>query len=306
MSFISNRDWRNPISELSGRWSRYGSAVLHKEFVLWLWRRVWLDDIPGRAAQLSYYFLLALFPLMIFLSALLGHFFAAGNGLDERLLEYLGAVMPSAAFAVVKVAADDLLRTTGGGHLSFSLLVSLWLASSGMEAVIEGLNVAFQVEEAGPWWRRRLVALTLTVAGALLAGCALGLALAGDWGGKALTDLVGLDAVWRPVWRATQWVGSILLLLIAINLVYRFGPNLKARRRTQVIAPGATVALIGWIAASAVLRRFLDYFNSFGITYGSIGAVIALLLWLYLTGAALLLGAEINSGIQARLSKIQH
>jgi membrane protein len=247
--------------------------------------------------------LLSLFPLLIFLSALLGYFFAAESRFERRLLEYLGTVMPGAAFDVVKVTADDLLRTRGGGKLSFGLLLALWLASSGMEAVIEGLNVTFQVEVARPWWRRRVVALGLTVTVALLAGCALGLVLAGGWGGKALTDLVGFGDLWSPVWRAMRWIGSISFLLIAINLVYFFGPNLKARRRTQVILPGAIVALVGWITASAGLRHFLDRFSSFGITYGSIGAVIALLLWLYLTGAALLVGAEINSGIQTRLSE---
>lgn len=294
------------MGKLSRRWRLYGNALLHRKFANWLWRRIWADDIPGRAAQLSYYFLLSLFPLLICLSALLGYFFAAQTRLEQRLLDYLGSIMPSAAFDVVKAATHELLQTRGGGKLSFGLLVALWLASSGMEAVIEGLNVAFQVEEARPWWRRRLVALGLTVNGALLAGGALGLALAGGWGGKILTDIVGLGDIWSPVWRATQWIASILFLLFAISLVYFFGPNLRGRRRTQVMLPGAIVALICWLTASAGLRLYLDNFSSFGRTYGSLGAVIALLLWLYLTGAALLLGAEINSGIQARINETPH
>lgn len=295
-----------PVNELFSRWHRYGCAFLHREFAAWLWRRIWLDDIPGRAAQLSYYFLLSLFPLLICLSALLGYFFAAETRLEQRLLEYLGSMMPRAAFDVVRATADDLLRTRGGGKFSFGLLVALWLASSGMEAVIEGLNVAFQVEEARPWWRRRIVALGLTVTVALLAGCALGLALAGSAGGKSLTDFMGLGEFLSPLGRGVQWIASMLFLLFAIALVYFLGPNLKARRRGQVILPGAIVALIGWMTASAGLRFYLDYFSTFGRTYGSLGAVIALLLWLYLTGAALLLGAEINSGVQARLSDTPH
>ncbi len=288
---------------LSRRWYHRGNAVFHRDFAAWLWRRIWLDDIPGRAAQLSYYFLFSLFPLLICLSALLGYFVAAGTGLEQRLLEYLGTIMPRTAFQVVMATADDLLRTSGSGKLSFGLLLSLWLASSGMEAVIEGLNVAFQIEVPGPWWKRRLVAIALTVAFGLLAGCALGLALAGDWGGEILADLVGLGDFWSPVWHAMQWIGSILFLLIAVNLVYFFGPNLRARRRTQVILPGAIVAVVCWITASAGLRLYLDHFSSFGLTYGSLGAVIALLLWLYLTAAALLVGAEINSVVQAGLTK---
>lgn len=306
MSFISNEKPRRRIGEVSSRWFRHGCAFFHGEFARWLWRRVWLDDIPGRAAQLSYYFLLSLFPLLICLSALLGFFFAAETKLEQHLLEYLGTMMPRSAFDIVRATANDLLERRGGGLLSFGLLVALWLASSGMEAVIEGLNVAFQVRETRPWWRRRLVALGLTVTIALLAGCALGLVLASGVGGRLLADFAGLGNIWIPLWRALQWIASVLFLLSAIALVYCFGPNLEERRKTQVILPGAVVALIGWMTASVGLRVYLDNFSSFGRTYGSLGAVIALLLWLYLTGAALLLGAEINSGIQARLNGTPH
>jgi membrane protein len=270
------------------------------EFAGWLWRRIWLDDLPGRAAQLSYYFLLSFFPLLICFFALLGYVFAAEAGLERRLLAYLGEMMPSAAFDVVRATVDELLRARGGAKLSFGLLLALWLASSGMEAVIEGLNVAFQVDEARPWWRRRLVAIGLTVTVALLAGCALALALAGGAAGRLIADLLGLGAVWSALWSATQWIGCVAFLLFAVWLVYSLGPNLRARRRAQAILPGAIVAVLGWMAASIGLRFYLDRFSAFGATYGSLGAVIALLLWLYLTGAVLLLGAEINSGIQSR------
>src|SRR5512147_2318462 len=103
------------MGKLSRRWRLYGNALLHRKFANWLWRRIWADDIPGRAAQLSYYFLLSLFPLLICLSALLGYFFAADTKLEQRLLDYLGSMMPSAAFDAVRAATDELLRTRGGG-----------------------------------------------------------------------------------------------------------------------------------------------------------------------------------------------
>lgn len=291
------------MNPLNRRWRCYGNAVFHRAFVRWLWQRVWLDDIPGRAAQLSYYLLLALFPLLICLSALLGYFFAAQSSVEPRLMDYFGSMMPRASFDIVRVAMDDLAQARGGGKLSFGLFVALWLASAGMEAVIEGLNVASQAIDTRPWWRRRLVALGLTTTVAMLAGCALGLVVAGGWSGKTLTDLVGLGDVWRPVWRVSQWLASFAFLLGAINLIYFFGPNLETRRRARVILPGAIVALVCWIAASAGLRLYLDHSSSFGRTYGSLGAVIALLFWLYWSGAALLLGAEINSGIEERLAE---
>ena len=302
MSFISNELPRNTIGKLSSRWFQYGRAFFHREFASWLWRQISEDAITGRAAQLSYYFLLSLFPLLICFSALLGYFFAAETKLVQRFLQYLGTMMPRAAFDVVRATMDDLSQSRGGGLLSVGLLMALWMASSGMEAVIEGLNVAFQVEEARPWWRRRLVALGLTITVALLAGGALGLTLAGGIGARLVTDFIDLGDIWSPLWRVVQWIASALFLLFAIALVYFLGPNLKKRRKAQVILPGAIVALVCWITASAVLRLYLDNFSSFGRTYGSLGAVIALLLWLYWTGAALLLGGEINSGIQARLN----
>jgi len=289
------------MSSLAAQWHRYRGALLDREFAGWVWRRFWLDDIPGRSAQLSYYFLLSLFPLLIFLSALLGYFFAADTKLERRLIDYLGSMMPNSAFEIVQRTMTDLLEERGGAKLSFGLLLALWMAASGMEAVIEGLNVAFQVREVRPWWRRRLVALNLTVAVAVLSGCALGLALVGGTGGKFVMDLIGPSGLWMILWRVAHGIGSAFFLLFAIALIYFLGPNLRGRRRTQVIMPGAVVALACWITASAGLQLYLDRFSTFGATYGSLGAVIALLLWLYLSGATLLLGAEINSGIQARL-----
>jgi membrane protein len=280
---------------------RYWRALYHRDFAAWLWQRVWLDDIAGRAAQLSYYFLLSLFPLLIFLSSVLGYFFARDMRLEQRLLEHLGPLMPGAAFEVIRATAEDLLLARGGGKLSFGLLAAIWMASSGMEAVIEGLNVAFQVRDPRPWWRRRMVALLLTICVAILAGSALGVTLAGGLGGQWVMDALGLGDVWSPLWQVLQQIAAIVFLLLAIALVYYAGPNLKSRRKRLVVVPGAVVALVCWLAASAGLRFYLDHFSTFGKTYGSLGAVIALLLWLYLTGATLLLGAEINSGIDARL-----
>jgi membrane protein len=288
------------IGRLSAQWRRHANAVFHREFAVWLWRRIWLDDIPGRAAQLSYYFLLSFFPLLICVSALIGVLFASGSRAERHLLAYFGSLMPSAAFNIVRQTADDLLRSGGGGKLSFGLLVALWLASSGMEAVVEGLSVAFQISDSRPWWKRRLSALGLTITAAALMGCALGMALAGSAGGRLLMDLAGLGGLWGPFWRVVQWIASLVFLLIAIALVYKFGPDERGRERDLIVAPGAVVALLCWIATSLGLRLYLDHWGALGRTYGSLGAVIALLVWLYATGATLLLGAEINSGIQAR------
>lgn len=283
------------------RWRSYWRAFCHREFASWLWRRVFFDDIPGRAAQLSFYLLLSLFPLLIFLSSVLGYFFAAGVPWEQWLFHHLAPVMPAPAFEVIRATTEDMLSARGGGKLSFGLLVALWTASSGMEAVIKGLNVSFQVTDPRPWWRRRLVALVLTICVAPLAGSALGVTVAGGWGARFLTEMMGLGNVWNLLLQAFQKFAAVTTLLLAITLVYFFGPNLRSRRSRLVILPGALVAVVCWLGASSGLRLYLEHFSSFGKTYGSLGAVIALLMWLYLTGATLLLGAEINSGIETRI-----
>lgn len=290
--------WGDRVAAYRGSWRGYVRALCSREFVAWLWHRVWLDDVPTRAAALSYYFLLALFPLLIFLFALTGYLFASQGDLRHQLLRRLGAMMPREAYITVRDALDELMRTRGGGKLSLGLGVALWLASSGMEATIEGLNIVCQVDEVRPWWRRRLVAIGLTVLLALSSAFALGAILAGGWIGTRLADLAGMAGAWAPLWSAMQRPVSLAFLLFSISVVYRFGPNLKSRRKDQIVLPGAMAALLSWMAASAAMQFYFDELVSYGNAYGSLGAVIALLVWLYITAFTLLFGAEINSGIQ--------
>src|SRR5437868_454490 len=137
------------------------------------------DDIFGRAAQLSYYFLLALFPLLLFLTSLLGYFAQAGTQLRAELLNYLGAVVPAQARTLINTTVDEVSRASGGGKLSFGLLAALWAASNGMGAISDALNAAYNVKETRPWWKQRLVAIGLTLALAVLIISALVLVLYG-------------------------------------------------------------------------------------------------------------------------------
>ena len=262
--------------------------------------RILEDDVPGRAAQLSYYFLLALFPLLIFLFALLGFAFSAGDALEHRVLRYLRVAMPPAAFELVRGTITDLAKSWGGGKLSVGLLTAFWFASSGTEALIEGLNRAFRVREAGPWWRRRLLALALTAGLTIVFAVSLGLLFFGGALGNRFAGQLGLRFMFRPLWRAARWAVLLALPFAGISLIYHYAPNLKGQR-PHIILPGAVVALAGWHAASGILRWYLGSFGSLSKTYGSVGAVIALLLWLYITGAVLLVGGIINSEIRLAL-----
>lgn len=264
-------------------------------------RNVWYeldkDDVFGRAAQLSYYFLLALFPFLIFISAVLGQVFAGNAELYHELLAYLSAVMPSSAYEVVRDTVDEITLGSTGGKLSFSLLLTLWTASSGMEAVINGLNIAYDVTERRTWWKRRIVAVSLTVFLSLISGVALLLALFGSRIGSFLATQYGYGEAFEKMWVTAQLAFPPLFMLLVFALIYRFAPNVRAHG-WQALLPGALVSVTLWIGATALFRAYLVYFDSYSKTYGSLGAVIVLMLWLYLTGIAILIGGEVNSEIR--------
>ncbi len=259
--------------------------------------RVREDNILGRAAQLSYYFLLALFPLLLFLTTLLGFFARAGSELRKTLLEYLGAVMPASASQLIYGTVDEITRSAGGGKLSIGLIATLWAASSGMLAICEALNFAYKVKESRSWWKARLVALALTIILAILIISALILILLGGTIAERVANHFGFGDTFTLVWAILQWPIAVVFILLAFSLIYHFGPNLPYRR-WRIVTPGSLVGVVLWLLASYGFRAYLNFFNSYSATYGSLGAVIVLMLWFYFTGAAILIGGELNSELE--------
>jgi membrane protein len=261
--------------------------------------RVVDHELLGRAAQLSYYFLLALFPLLIFLVNLLGYFATAGSQLRDSLLRYLATVMPYSAVTLVYTTLDEVTANKGGGKLSFSLLAALWVASSGMGAISDSLNVAFDVKETRAWWRKRLISIALTIALTLLIMAALAIVLYGGRLGDAIANSVGYGDAFTVTWRIVQWPIMLGFIFFTFNLIYYFAPC-HTQRRWRWATPGAIIAVILWLTISFALRGYLHFFNSYSRTYGSLGALIVLMLWFYLTGLAVLIGGEINSVVHER------
>jgi len=283
-------------------------SALARLLSLSFWARVWTraaeDEVFNRAAQLSYYFLFALFPLLFFLITLFGYFSSAGIQLHSQLISYLAEVMPSAAVQLVAATIDEVTHARGGGKLSFGLLVALWAASSGMNAMGQALNVAYDVPETRSWWQVRLISIALTVALALLIISALLIVLYGRQIGHFLAAAVDLGSVFQLTWTILQWPISLAFVFIGFALVYQFAPNAGARRhgkrlpaddyRRRWVSPGVIIAVLLWLLVSLGFRLYLHFFNSYSATYGSLGALIIMMLWLYLTGAAILFGGEIN------------
>lgn len=262
-----------------------------------VWQQISEDDVFGRAAQLSYYFLLALFPLLLFLMTLLGYFADAGSQLRMTLLHYLGTVMPSSALDLVSKTIDEISNGAGGGKLSFGLLAALWAASNGMSAITDTLNVAYDVKEKRPFWKLRLVAIVLTIILALMIILALTTILLGGKLATLIAASAGFGNAFILGWKILQWFVVLIFVLVTFGLIYYSAPDLP-ERKWYWVSPGSLTGVALWLLVSFAFRIYLHFFNSYSVTYGSLGALIILMLWFYFTGAAILIGGEVNAEIE--------
>jgi membrane protein len=259
-----------------------------------VWGEVWKDEVTERAAALSYYLLFSLFPALLFLTALLG--FLPLTGLQERLMGYVASVLPPDAARTVEGTLSEVLQRGRTGLLSLGALLALWAGSNGMASVITALNVAYDVEETRPWWKRRLLAIVLTVAFSFFIVATLTLLVFGPKIATVLAGWLGLGGFFTTMWNLISLPVVILCGLVGVGLVYHLAPATGERWRW--VTPGAVLALGLWLAMSYGLRLYLQYFGNYNATYGSIGGVILLMLWLYLTSVVLLLGAEVDAEIE--------
>ena len=266
-------------------------------------QRIKDHEIFGRAAQLSYYFLLALFPLLLVLINVLGYMAQEGTLFREKLLLYLAAIMPRSAIALVRTTIDEISNASGSGKVSFGLLAALWAASNGMGAISSTLNISYNVKERRAWWKVRLICVCLTVALAILILAALAIVLYGGTIGEALAARYGFGDFFTTVWTIVQWPIALVFVLTTFDLIYNFAPDLPPGARSW-ITPGAFVGVGLWLLVSFAFRAYLSFFDSYSVTYGSLGAVIVLMLWFYLTGVAILIGGEVNSELATKRHKI--
>ncbi len=251
-----------------------------------------------QSAMLSFYFLFSIFPLLLFLMTLLGLLLQSGHAFQDTLRHYLEAVVPQvAASKLIDTTLGEISRGSGALKLSTALLFTWWSASQGMLAVVRGIHNAYETTETRPWWEAYLVASGLTVACLLLFAGALLLLM---YGGQ-LSDIVaqrwgGGDIV-ASVWHVLAGVFILACVLAAFNLIYVWGPNV-AHRRWHWLRPGTLAGVAIWMLGSFGLKLYLSVFDTLTLSYGSVGAVIVLLMWLYLSGIAILVGAEVNSIVE--------
>lgn len=251
------------------------------------------DNCMGLAAQLAFYFFLALFPALLFLVALLGYV-----PIDRTLAMLLSALAPIAPKEILELLREQIAELTEGKHVSlltFGILGAIWSSSAAMVAIIDALNRAYDVTEWRSWWKRRLVAIALTIglSGFIIAALVFVLAAPDVVAWIAPFFWLTSDIVW--VWSIVRWPLILFLVILGIDLVYHFAPNLK--RDWAWLTPGSVVATTLWIASSFGFKVYVTNFANFNATHGAIGGVIVILLWFYVSGFAILIGAELNGVI---------
>jgi membrane protein len=256
----------------------------------------------NRSAELAYYFFFSLFPALIFLSSILGLFAGPGTKLHAMLLQYMGTALPGDAFKMVQQVLDETTKAAGGGKITFGLLVTLWSSSAAMSSVQDTLNAVYDVREERPYWKAKGIAIALTVVCAVLMIAALTVILYGNILADFVGNLVGLSDAATLTWKIVQWPIALFFLALVFSVTYYYAPDVE-QRHWEWLTPGAVVGMTTWIVASIILRVYLHYFNSYSATYGSLGAVIILLTWFYVTGMMLLLGAEVNAEIENAAAK---
>jgi membrane protein len=252
------------------------------------------DDVPNYAAALAFRALFSLFPFALFLLAAFS--FLDAPGLFESLMAQARVFLPEDAFAQVEQVMVEVRGERQGGLLSFGIIASIWMASAGIRTLMIGLNRAYNVEEGRPWWKVWPLSLAYTVALGILVVAATLLMVFGPRLTAWISERVGLP---DPVLTAIAWSRpplALLLATLAVVLAYRALPNV--RQRFALVVPGAVLAVLLWAATSFAFQLYVEHFGRFGATYGSIGAVIMLLTYLWFSGMVLLLGAELNAVIQ--------
>jgi membrane protein len=263
------------------------------------------DNLTGRAAELAFNFVLALFPLFIFLLSVLALFAARGTALRNSLFAHISQVLPPDAAHVMGKTLNEVMMNASNSKLTFGILLTIWFASGGMTSLMSALNGVYEVNERRSWVKVRVISVVLTIGISLLIILALAIVLSGGDLASRLGRHFGLQDIAVLTWNIAQWPIAIAFVTFSFSLIYYFAPDLE-EQHWYWITPGSILGVVLWIAASFAFRAYLHFFNTYSRTYGSLGAVMILLMWLYVTGFAFLLGGEINAQIEHAAARRGH
>ncbi|MEH7075601.1 YihY/virulence factor BrkB family protein [Neobacillus drentensis] len=254
-----------------------------------LWHRVDEDDLPGLSAQLAYYFLLSLFPLLIVLFTLLPYFPIP----HQDMLGVVRDFAPVEAMDLIEKNVHEIMNNRNGGLLSFGIIGTIWSASNGINAIVKAFNQAYNVKESRSFIVSRGMAILLTFGMIFVLILAIVLPVFGREIGIFLFSQLGYTTEFIKLWNALSWLVSAIILFLIFTGLYWIAPNVKIKCRSAF--PGAAFATVGWIVSSLGLTFYVGNISNYSLTYGSIGAIIVLMIWLYISAFIIILGGEINA-----------
>ncbi|MEH7375053.1 YihY/virulence factor BrkB family protein [Neobacillus drentensis] len=254
-----------------------------------LWHRVDEDDLPGLSAQLAYYFLLSLFPLLIVLFTLLPYIPIP----HQDMLGIVRDFAPVEAMDLIEKNVHDIMNHRNGGLLSFGIIGTIWSSSNGINAIVKAFNKAYNVKESRSFIVSRGMAILLTFGMIFVLILAIVLPVFGREIGVFLFSQMGYTTEFIKVWDTLSWLVSAIILFLIFTGLYWIAPNVKIKCRSAF--PGAAFATVGWIISSIGLTFYVGNISNYSLTYGSIGAIIVLMIWLYISAFIIILGGEINA-----------
>lgn len=258
------------------------------------WAEILADDLLNLAAQQAYYFFFALFPALLTLISI-ASFFPVANLIDETVT-LLGRFAPPDVLKIITDQIAQISDSNKGGVLTLAFFLTLWSSSGAMVSIITTLNAAYDITEGRPWWKTRLTAIGLTIGVALFILTSISLVLVGPTLAERLATTMHLGKAFEWTWLVLQWPVIFGLVATGIGLVYYFAPD--AEQEWVWITPGSILATLLWVVVSLGFKAYIAYFGNYNETYGTLGAFIMLLTWFYLSGLAILVGAEVNSEIE--------
>jgi membrane protein len=258
------------------------------------YREAVADNCLGLAAQLAYYFFLALFPALLFSVALIS--FIPVEGLLKSITDMLGRVAPTEVLILVQDQIVEIARNKDGGLLTLGMIGTIWSTSSGVNAIIDTLNQAYDIQESRPFWKVKAIALTLTIALALFIVVSFALVLVGPTLAEKVAVWFHLGPVFEWSWKILQWPVVFSLIAFAMAIIYYYAPD--AEQAWVWITPGSVFATLLWVIISLGFKLYVSQFGSYNATYGAIGGVVVTMVWLYVSSLAVLIGAELNAEIE--------
>src|SRR5438067_4253252 len=263
-------------------------------FVKTLGKRISDNAVSDRAANLSYYFVFALFPFLFTLVTLAAYL--PVKGAVDDLMARLDPLMPDAAMQIIRGQLTALATRQRPHLLTFGLVLAIWSASRGVDALRTALNLSYDVKESRPWWKVQAIAIAVTTAtSALMLIATAGLAL-GSGVGVWLAAKLHIDQFWALLWGWLRWPLTAAGVMLVLALLYYFLPDVKQEWR--YITPGSMLGTVLWLLLTWGFSVYAENFGSYDKTYGAIGGVIVLMTWFYISGFVFVLGGEVNAVIE--------